>query len=336
MNGTIRTAALVAAALAAWCASAPAQETRMIFATVTAPTSPMAAQVLKPWAERVNEQGKGALALDIREGFTLANYGNVYTRVMDDVVGAAFALQAPIGGKFQLSEVAGLPYISETAEQASVALWRLYKTGMMAGEYGEIVPVMLSAIAQSGLHLNKAPSSIDDLRGLKVMADGKVQNQVVSVIGATPISLQINEVYEAIQRGVLDGVQVAWTAFPTFKLAEVTHYHIDTRLGTSTAMVFMAKKKYDQLPAAARQVIDANSGEAESRKFGQYWDRQNSGTRERVKAEGKHQIVTLTPEQTRQWQSRVQPAIEDWKTRTNGAAVLEKYRALLEEVKRGS
>jgi TRAP-type C4-dicarboxylate transport system substrate-binding protein len=168
------------------------------------------------------------------------------------------------------------------------------------------------------------------------MADGKVQNQVVSVIGATPISLQINEVYEAIQRGVLDGVQVAWTAFPTFKLAEVTHYHIDTRLGTSTAMVFLAKKKYDQLPAAARKVIDANSGEAESRKFGQYWDRQNSGTRERVKAEGKHQIVTLTPEQTRQWQSRVQPAIEDWKTRTNGAAVLEKYRALLEEVKRGS
>ena len=104
MRSLIRTAAAVIAAAAAWCGSATAQETKMIFATVTAPTSPMAAQVLKPWAERINEQGKGVIALDIREGFTLANYGNVYTRVMDDVIGAAFALQAPIGGKFQLSE----------------------------------------------------------------------------------------------------------------------------------------------------------------------------------------------------------------------------------------
>jgi TRAP-type C4-dicarboxylate transport system substrate-binding protein len=37
-------------------------------------------------------------------------------------------------------------------------------------------------------------------------------------------------------------------------------------------MIFMAKKKWDALPVAARKILAANAGEAESRHFGAFWD----------------------------------------------------------------
>jgi TRAP-type C4-dicarboxylate transport system substrate-binding protein len=338
MKRTILSSLLAAAAWLGVSAAANAQETKLLFATVTAPTSAMAEQVLRPWAARVNEQGKGVLQLDVREGFALANYGNVYSRVLDDVVQVAFALQAPIGGQFKLSEVAGLPFMWDDAEISSVALWRLYQSGAMNAEYADVYPIMLSTIAQSSLHLSKPPRSFDDLGGLKVMGDGRMLSQIISLLGATPISLQINEVYEGIQRNTLDGVLVAWTAFPTFKLAEVTTYHADSSLGTSTAMVFMSKKKYDSLPAAARKIINDNSGEKESRRFGAYWQNQNNTQREIVKGLGaKHTVINLSPQQTDAWAKKAAPAVEDWTTRTpGGAAIIEKYKALLVEVKKGS
>ena len=58
-----------------------------------------------------------------------------------------------------------------------------------------------------------------------------------------------------------------------YKLAEVTSYHYEMRLGASTGMVFMAKKRYDALPPAAKKILDDNSGEAASRAWGKWWAR---------------------------------------------------------------
>jgi TRAP-type transport system periplasmic protein len=327
--------ATICAALLAVCAAntASSQETRLTFATVTPPPSPLAAQVLRPWAERVNEQGKGVLALDVREGFAIANYENIYSRVLDDVIQIGLGLHAQIGGQFPKSDVAGLPFVSESAEAASVALWRVYKAGLMADEYRDVVPIMVSAMAQFSVHLSKAPASLDSLKGMKIMAGGKLQSDIAAALGATPLSISITNGYEAMQRGTIDGMLVAWTAFPSFKLNEVTNYHIDTNISSSTAMVFMSKKKFDSLPAPVRRIIEANATEAESRAFGAQWDRQNAGSR--IKDDPKHTVVQLTPEQQKKWQQAIQPAVDDWKRRANGEAVLEAFRAEIANIKSG-
>ena len=51
-------------------------------------------------------------------------------------------------------------------------------------------------------------------------------------------------------------------------LAEVTHFHIETSIGTSLFMVFTAKHTYEALPPAIRKAIDDNSGEARSDQAG--------------------------------------------------------------------
>ena len=326
-------AALAATSLLALALPARADEPVVLkFATLSTVDGPLNQRMLHPWAERVNAAGKGIVQLDVRDGFAIANYNNIYDRVLDNVVQVAFTVTGSIAGKFALSDVVNLPMLFERPDDASAAYWRLYKSGALNGEYTEIVPLYLVTLANSGLHLDRAPKAPDDIRGFKIVASSKITSQMMEALGASPISLQQNDMYTALQRHAVDGTYGAWTSFPAFKLGEVTNYHIEAKLGGAPAMVFMAKKSFDALPAAARKVLEDNSGEAASRLFGEYWINLDNEVRQQYKANAAHTVVELTPAQTQVWRDKLQPIYTQWlKDTPGGDAVLAQYRVLLKE-----
>jgi TRAP-type C4-dicarboxylate transport system substrate-binding protein len=323
---------LAALALAA-CISAPvqAQETSLVFATVNPPNAHLSVNILVPWAQKVNEAGKGVVKLEVRDGLALANLGNAYDRVLSDVIQVAWTIQAAVGGKFRKTEVVMLPFVAPMrAEEGSVAFWRLYKTGLLDSEYDEIVPLYLCQITQSGVHFVKPPKSIDTLTGHKMIVTSRVLGLSAARLGATPMTISLNDTYEALQRGTVDGIMTGWTAFQPFKLGEVTTHHVDVALGASTGMVFMSKKKWDTLSPAVRKVLEANSGEAQSKAFGAFWDRVAEEGRADTRKSGKHSVVTLSPEQDKKWRATIGPVVQEWaKSTPDGEKVLSTYRSLL-------
>ena len=333
MTHYIRYAALAATLLLGVAAPARADEVTLKFATLSQADGPLNVRMLHPWAERVNAAGKGVVKIDVRDGFAIANYGNIYDRVLDDVVQVAFTVTGAIAGKFALSDVVDLPFLFDRSDDASVAYWRLYKNGALDSEYTEIVPLYMVTLANSGLHLDRAAPAPDDIRGFKIIASSKITAQIVTALGASPISLQQNDMYTALQRKAVDGTYGAWTSFPAFKLGEVTSYHIEAKLGGAPAMVFMAKKAFDALPAAARKVLMDNSGEAASRLFGEYWMNLDNEVRAQYQQAQGHTIVSLTPAQLASWRAKLQPIETQWvKDTPGGDKVLADYRALLQEV----
>lgn len=323
----------IALASALGIGTATADEAKLTFATLAPPDSRVAQMAFHPWADRVNAAGKGIVQLDTRDGFAIANLDNVYSRVTDDVVQIGWALQGAIGGKFVRSAIAGLPFVSEDCATGSVAFWRLYRSGALAAEYADIVPLMLVVFPQSGVHLVHPVASLDDLRGLKLIALGKVQGEVVTALGGAPLSIGLTDMYTALQRGTADGAVASWTTFDPFRLGEVTRYHLETRLGTSTGMIFMAKKKFDALPAAAQKVLQDNSGEAASRVFGAYLDGDAARVRDNVKSGGQPVAAPDAAHET-QWRDKLAPVDEAYvKSVPNGAAILQSYRQLLAAAK---
>ena len=319
--------ALAAATAVCVAGAASAQETKLIFATISPAGNAMNARVLIPWAKRVEEAGKGAVAMDIREGTTLANYGNVVDRVLNDVIQVGFSLQDAIGGMFPRSEVGGLPGLFDKASVGSVAFWRLYKTGVMDAEYGDVVPLVMSPLGQVIPHMAKPMSAPDQLHGLKFMVGGKVQGDVITRLGGTPIAILWSDIYEALNRKTIDGAITGWSSVQGLKLDEVTTYHVHYPLGTSVGMIFVGRKKYNGLPAAARMALDAASGEVESRRIGEYYDVQADAVRNRVKADPKQTIVQLNAAQSASWKSKIDPFLNDWaNTRPDGAKVLAGFR----------
>jgi TRAP-type transport system periplasmic protein len=328
----IVTAALLALVLGI--GSAAAEPVKLIFTTLAAPDSRAAASVFHPFAERINAAGKDVVQLDVRDGFALANFDNAYSRVMDDVIQMSWALQGAIGGKFVRSAIAGLPFVSDDCETASTAFWRLYQSGALGPEYADIVPLVLIAFPQSGIHLARPVTTLDDLKGLKLIALGRIQSQVVTALGGAPLSIPGPEIYEALMRGTADGAVASWSAFEPFRLGEVTRYHLETQLGTSTTMIFMAKKKFDALPAAAQKVLQENSGEAVSRSFGAYFDRDVARVRDGVKSGSGQVIAEQTPERKAAWRDKLEPINAAYVAGVpGGQAILDQYRQLLAAAK---
>ncbi len=312
-----------------------AQEaTKLKFATLSPADGPLNVRLLHPWAEKVNAAGKGVVEIDVRDGLSVASYGNVYDRVLDDVIQVAFTVTGSIAGKFVLSNVVALPLLFERSDEASVAFWRLYTSGAMDSEYTDIVPLYIVTLANSGFHLNRPAPAPDNLGGLKIVASSKTTSSIVTALGGTPISFQQSDIYTALQHKAVDGTYGAWTVFAPYKLGEVTSYHLEERLGGAPAMVFMAKKAFNALPAPARKILMDNSGEAQSRAFGKYWMDLDNETREQFKHTPGHTIVDLTPEQTHALQVKLQPVTDQWvKDTPNGDKVLAQYKQLLVEAK---
>ncbi len=309
---------------------------KLKFATLSPGDGPLNMRALHPWADRVNAQGKGVVELDVRDGYAIANYDNVYNRVLDDVIQIAFTVTGAISGKFVQSNVVAMPFLFDRSDEASAAFWRLYKAGGLGPEYDEIVPLFICVTANSGVHLSRPSPSPTDLKGIKIVTSSKVSAEIITAMGATPISFQQSDMYTALQRKAIDGTLGAWTSFPPFKLGEVTNYHIEVGLGGAPAMVFMAKKTFNALPPAVQKVLMDNSGEAQSRTFGAYWMNLDQEVREQYKTMAGHTVVNLTPAQLNEWKRKLSVVPENWvKEVPGGDKTLAAYKAQLAEVKAG-
>ncbi|HLI19484.1 MAG TPA: TRAP transporter substrate-binding protein [Stellaceae bacterium] len=324
-------------ALLAATQTARADERVLMFATTNAPTTRLNTQFLHPWAEAINTDGKGVVQLDIRDGTAIASVANYYDRVTTGVVQISWGLLSTVAGKFPRSDVASLPFMAKTAADGSQALWRLYKAGVLGNEFDGLHPLMIIALTPSGIHMSHPLKSLDNLGGAKLVVASKVNADAITLLGGAPLSIPLSDMYEAIQRGTADGAAVAWTSFDPFKLAEVTNYHVDTRLGTSTAMMFMTQATWDSLSPQAQQAIDKHAGETESRAFGAWWDGERKTGKDATIARGdKRTIIELTPEQTAAWQKKLEPLDDNWAKNTpDGEKVLAAYRAELAKIESG-
>ena len=326
-------AVVLAAVLGLGVAAARAQQTNLILATINPPNADTVTRYLQPWAERINAQGKGVLHIDVRSDAILANSGNFYDRVMSDVVQITWGTQSLVGGKFPLSDVVSLPFLTDKSETASVAFYRLYKTGILDREYADVMPLWLYVYPQNSLHFVKPPKTLDNLKGLKVHAVNNVNAKIASLLGGAPISLTIGDAYLGLQRGTLDAAIVPWPAIPIFKLAEVTSYHVDAPLGSGPGMMLMARKRYEALPVAARKILDDNSGEAAARSWGAFLDKLADEAKSRVAAQSQQKVVDLPAAQRAKWQAALASITQDWSANTPGGAdVLKRFRDTLAQV----
>jgi TRAP-type C4-dicarboxylate transport system substrate-binding protein len=330
---------LVASLLAAAALAAPAaaEEVSLKFATLDNPEAHHTVAIHIPWSNRVNQQGKGVVQIDIRHGPGVAIHPNVYSRVMNDVIQVAWGLQSSVAGKFRLTEVVTQPFLSDKSAHGSVALWRLYKSGMLDAEYDEIVMFKCNVFPQSGMQFRNPPKILDNLEGMKMIAGGRTAGEIVTAMGGAPVTLLPSDYYEALNRGTADGVMVGWTAFQPFKLAEVTKYHVEMSLGGASGMVFMNKAKYNALPEAAKKILEANAQEKDTAEFGRFWDNINDTTAASVKSMAGHTVVQPNAAQLQIWRSRMMRITEAWIARTPGAdKALAEYKRLLAEVAKGS
>ena len=310
-----------------------AQDTKLVLTSMS-PAGTHNSRFFVDIAERLTKASNGTLRVESRDGTTLANFGNVYQRVNDDVVQIGWALLPLLEGTFPLSTVGALPLVTDNPADGSTAFWRLYKSGALDAEFKDVVPLSLMVHVPYQIHLAKTPKSFDDLGGVNIIAASKANASVVRALNGTPLSLDPGDIYESIHRGLAGGTIISWTSVEPYKLDEVTTYHLEGPFGTTTSMLFMSRKKYDSLPSAARKAIDSIGGEALSREFGKYLGDQAALSRKPVAASDKHTIKTLSDAEVKMLEPKLGPLVDEWvRAQPGRQEALAKFRTIYADVR---
>jgi TRAP-type transport system periplasmic protein len=302
------------------------------------PTASIHTDLIAPWAEKVNKEGAGALDVKVFVGYSLVNMVNTLDRVADGVADLAFCILGPVSSQFPKTLVATLPFEARNAHEAGLALQRLYDEGIIADEWKKVKPIAFGDFANLTYHTSAPVKTLDDLKGMKISVQGRIEGQTLEALGGTPITLPINEVYEALKRGTVVGAAIGWPADVDFKLTEVTKHHLRESLGGASAVMIMNNNTYAKLAGKAKQVIDANIGTGYTNWFNKVIDDTEHRNIDKVQNEMKDQtVIRLSDQQRAQWKARIQPVIDNWvKNTPDGAHVLAAFRKEVAAIRSGT
>lgn len=333
----MRHSILSAAAAAGLCAGASAANAVDIkFASPTPPKAHLNVQVFGPWTKEVTAASGGTLNVQLIAGPILASHRNIFDRVRKNVAQIGWGLQALVPGQFPASSVVLVPGNFNSSVHGSIALWRLYEKGMLGNEYDDVKPLAIFSFPPFAIHTNVPVRKVSDLAGMKIGVNGKIGSQVLSSLGAVPISLAPPEYYQSISRGLVSGAFIAWTGVPPYRLQEVTKFTLEGPLGGQAGMIVMNKDVYQKLPAAGKKAIDDHSGETLVRRFSEFWDRIQSGSRKKNGAGPKHVTVTPSGAELQQMAEKLKAVERAWIEATpNGAELMDALKAEVAKAQSG-
>jgi TRAP-type transport system periplasmic protein len=305
------------------------------------PGSPEASihtDLVQPWAEKVNKEGDGAVNVKVFVGYSLVNMVNTLDRVEEGIADMAFCILGPVSSQFPKTSVITLPFEVQNAHEGGLALQRLYDKGIIADEWQKVKPIAFGDFANLTYHTVRMVKTLDDLKGMKVSAQGRIEGQTLQALGGSPITVPINEAYESLHRGLVEGSAIGWPAAIDYKLTEIAKHHLHEALGGSAAAMIMNNATYARLSGKAKAVIDANIGATYTDLFNTVINNTEHRNIEKVEHQMQDQTVfELAPEERAKWKARIAPVIDNWvKNTPDGAHVLAAFRKELADIRTGS
>lgn len=98
-------------------------------------------------------------------------------------------------------------------------------------------------------------TTLEQARGKRVRSAGAFSNGELEALGMVPVSLPTGEIYEGLQRGVIDCSVASGKIMIALGLWEVAKNYTTIPLSSYTQYVIMNEDVWDDLPEDARQVI---------------------------------------------------------------------------------
>jgi len=174
----------------------------------------------------------------------------------------------------------------------------------------------------------------DDMKGLKIRTmEIPIHMKLVSSLGAAPTPISWQELYTALQAGVIDGNEQPPYLMRTAKLYEVQKYYtLDGHF--LNLVVFMVNEDFFQkLSASDQNVIKYAAKQAQLAFLGIIMAKEAEDLK--FLAEKGMKITALTPEEYQMFRDKAQPAvIEELKKKISPAMIDELLKAVEEAEKK--
>ncbi|WP_226577389.1 TRAP transporter substrate-binding protein [Acuticoccus sediminis] len=307
----MRSLALAVPLLAALFTGEASAQTTLRMANWLPPSHPLMKDVMVPYAAAIEKATDGRVTVQILDA-PLGPPPAHYDFAVNGVADITYGVHGYNPGRFKTVSIAEMPFLGDSAEDISVAYWRIYEKMLAAAGKAKDVHVLAvfthgpGEIFTEGVDL----SAEMPLQGTKIRVGGGIAGDVAAALGAAPVLAPSSKSYELLSGGVADGILFPFESVTFFKLDSLLDAGLTVPGGlyNTSFFVVMNKARWESLSDEDKAAIDQVSGEALARMAGSAWDAADAAGRDAMK--GHITLSAATDAQVDAFTKALQPVID--------------------------
>jgi len=267
------------------------------------------AVAMDQWCKEVEKRTNGTVKITQFAGGTLTPPTQTYISVTRGVADLGLSFFSYTMGRFPLMEVLDLPLGYRSGYVGNKLANEFFKK-FKPKELDDVKVMFLMTSPPHMLFAKKPVKNLEDLKGLKIRSTG-TSSKVVEALGGAPVAMPMSDAYDALSRGVAQGIIGPYEPMKGFRLAEVVDNSVE--YGTAyvgSNYVVMNKDKWNSLPANTQKIIEQLNVEWVE-KMGKLWDELDKEGKDVFLQKG-GKVVVLTKEENARWAARLRPMLDEY------------------------
>jgi len=290
---------------------------------------PLHTNVLQPFADAVKEKTDGRVEIVIHASNSLVAATDAIDAAEAGIVDITFILPAYTPGRYLLSSIEEFPFMFDTAYQANMTAAAVMDT-LQEYDYTTLKLLWFGSTDVGQIFSKKPLNSAADLTGSKLRSPGTFYNDVVKALGAIEVSLPVSDLYDALDRGIVDGTFMAITALKSFKLGEVVSDVYMCNMYVTPLVMVMNWDSWDRLSEEDQAIMSELLAEFPE-KIGRLYDEEVQPAVDFATEKGV-KFDNFSDEEMAEFHTIVEPIVQSWLTTMDekGLPGTEMYQKMLE------
>jgi len=275
------------------------------------PANHKISQLCEEWGKEVEKRTNGAVKITVFHAGTLTPPTQTYDSVVKGLADVGMGVFSYHRGRFPLTEFSDLPLGIKGGLNAA-HLFMDYIEKFKPKELEDVKIMFLHGNPSSIVHTaKKQVTKLEDLKGLKMRVT-PLATPIAKALGAAPVAMPMNDAYDALSKGVVDGGFFPYEALEGWKLGEVLGYSTESyAVGfTSAWYVIMNKQKWASIPPDTQKIIEKLNMEYMD-KVAKTWDEIDAAGKAFFAKKGGKE-AGLSKAESDRWVEAVQPVLEDY------------------------
>jgi TRAP-type C4-dicarboxylate transport system substrate-binding protein len=262
------------------------------------------------FAQEIGKRTNGRVQIQVFQSGSLLGAPGMYEGVRSGIADMGNCLTSYSPGNFPFTSIAELPSAADSSWAVSYAQHD-FLMKYQPKEWNEVHLLTAYGPGKGDMGVGTRKEPILKLEDWKGKSMRTTNPDVMTALGGTVKDVPMVEVYDAISKGVLDGVVGITELFRSWKLGDVCKY---LTLNTSTVQSsivwynIMNKDKWNSLPPDIQKTITDVSWEYVGR-LGLTWDDQAVAGVEYCKSVG-DSVYVLPKDEANRWTAAINPVID--------------------------
>ena len=302
---------MTALGLFSLCNAGTAQERpiKLTYANIFPPNH-IQSKLAESWAKEIERCSRGKVIIRYYAAGSLLKATQIYEGVLRGITDIGMSAFLYTKDKFPAMEAYHLP-LGYKSSKANTFIINDFYNEFRPQEFSEVKVMYLHSNGPSLLHSKDAISKLRDLKGLKIRSSGTIALET-KALGAIPVKMGISDVYEAMQKGVVDAQFGPMEILKSFRQAEVIRYSLECySVSYSNGFyVFMNLDKWNSLPRDVQEAFNLVSCKWID-KHAEAWNNSDlEGRKFSLKLGNK--IIPLSETESARWAKAVEPIINEY------------------------